>query len=81
MESDKTNMMEERIRNRYKRIGFNISEYRRLRGYTQVQLAAKVGVTASYLSQIERGKREKYSLRVLVMAAEALEVPLGALCD
>ena len=80
MESDKTNMMEERIRNRYKRIGFNISEYRRLRGYTQVQLAAKVGVTANYLSQIECGRSQKYSLHVLMRVPEALEVPLSALC-
>ncbi|MBQ6712356.1 MAG: helix-turn-helix transcriptional regulator, partial [Selenomonadales bacterium] len=48
---------------------------------TQVQLAEKIGISSNYLSRIERGKREKYSLRVLVMAADALDVPLGALCD
>ena len=80
MESDRTDMMEERIRDRYRRIGFNISEYRRLRGYTQVQLAEKIGVTANYLSQIECGRRKKYSLHVLVMISEALEIPLGVLC-
>ena len=80
MGSDRIDMMEERIRDRYKRIGFNISEYRRLRGYTQVQLAEKVGVTSNYLSQIECGRRKKYSLHVLVMVSEALEVPLSALC-
>lgn len=45
-----------------------------------MQLAEKIGISSNYLSQIERGKREKFSLHVLVMAAEALEVPLGALC-
>ena len=80
MGSDRIDVMEERIRDRYKRIGFNISEYRRLRGYTQVQLAEKVGVTSNYLSQIECGRRKKYSLHVLMMVSEALEVPLSALC-
>ena len=80
MGADRIDVMEERIRDRYKRIGFNISEYRRLRGYTQVQLAEKIGVTANYLSQIECGRRKKYSLHVLMMVSEALEVPLSALC-
>jgi transcriptional regulator with XRE-family HTH domain len=81
MESDKAKMREERIRDRYRRIGENIAEYRFLKGYTQVQLAEKIGISVNYLSQIERGKREKYSLQVLVMAADALDIPLSALCD
>ncbi len=81
MESDKAKMREERIRDRYRRIGENIAEYRFLKGYTQVQLAEKIGVTANYLSQIECGRRKKYSLHVLVMLSEVLEIPLSAFCD
>lgn len=81
MESDRTNTREERIRDRYRRIGENIAEYRFMKGYTQVQLAEKIGVTANYLSQIECGRRKKYSLHVLVMLSEALEIPLSAFCD
>ncbi len=80
MQDDKANM-EERFREQYRRIGKNISEYRHLRGYTQVQLAEQIGITANYLSQIERGRREKYSIQVLILAAAVLDVPLGTLCD
>ena len=80
MQSDRINIVEERIRDRYRRIGFNISKYRCKKGYTQVQLAEKIGITSNYLSRIECGKRKKYFLHVLVMVSEALEIPLSALC-
>lgn len=80
MQEDKANM-EDRFREQYRRIGKNISEYRLLRGYTQVQLAEQIGITPNYLSQIERGRREKYSVQVLILAADALDIPLSALCD
>ncbi len=73
--------MEERVREQYRRIGKNISEYRRLRGYTQMYLAEQIGVTSNYLSQIECGRREKYSIQVLILIADVLDIPLSALCD
>lgn len=46
-----------------------------------MQLAQELGITANYLSQIECGRRNKYSLHTLIMASEVLEVPLNSLCD
>ena len=71
----------EQYRELYRQIGKNLAEYRRLRGYTQVQLAEKIGVTSNYLSQIECGRRDKYSVQVLILAADALDVPLSAICN
>ncbi|MBO5245581.1 MAG: helix-turn-helix transcriptional regulator [Selenomonadales bacterium] len=65
----------------YRLIGRKIAYYRRLKGYTQVQLAQKVGISSNYLSQIECGRREKYSLHTLMMAACALEVKMKDLCE
>ncbi len=70
-----------RAREQYRRIGCNIAYYRRLKGYTQVQLAGELGITANYLSQIECGRRNKYSLHTLILMSEILEVPLSSLCD
>ena len=74
-------LSEERIRERYRIIGRKLAYFRRLKGYTQMQLAEKIGITANYLSQIECGKREKYSLHTLMLASEALHIPLKDLCD
>lgn len=73
------NISEEEMIDRYQGIGYNISEYRRQRGYTQAELAEKIDISSNYLSQIERGRRKKYSIHVLVMISEALDVPLRAL--
>ena len=44
---------------RYKMIGLKIAYYRKLRGYTQGQLAGKIGISTTYLGQIERGNNGK----------------------
>ena len=44
---------------RYKIIGGRIKYYRTLKGLTQEQLGKKVGITAKYLSRIERGHYPK----------------------
>ena len=80
MGADRTDMAD-RVHEYYRRIGKNISEYRRLRGYTQGQLAEKIGITSNYLSQIECGRRNKYSLQVLILVADVLDIPLSVLCD
>lgn len=81
LQADEGKTVELRVREQYRRIGCNIAYYRRLKGYTQVQLAQELGITANYLSQIECGRRNKYSLHTLIMASEVLEVPLNSLCD
>ena len=40
----------------YKRIGFNLLKQRRLRDWTQEQLAEKSGVSRSRISKMEHGK-------------------------
>ena len=81
LQTDEEKTVGLRVREQYRRIGCNIAYYRRLKGYTQVQLAQELGITANYLSQIECGRRNKYSLHTLIMASEVLEVPLNSLCD
>lgn len=51
---------------------------RRFRDYSQVELAAKIGITQGYLSELESGKR-KGTLELHQKTARALEVPLDLL--
>ena len=65
---------------RYKMIGLKIAYYRKLRGYTQEYLAVKVGITRTYLGQIERGNKGKsYSLETLLLIADALNIDVNQL--
>ena len=53
---------------RYKNIGINISKYRNQKGLTQEQLANEVGISYSYLTQIEAPNvlKKKYYLILLM---------------
>lgn len=60
---------------RYKMIGLKIAYYRKMRGYTQGQLAGKIGISTTYLGQIERGNNGKsYSLETLLSIAVGLDI-------
>ncbi len=60
---------------KYKMIGLKIAYYRKLRGYTQGQLAGKIGISTTYLGQIERGNNGKsFSLETLLLIATGLDV-------
>ncbi len=60
---------------RYKLIGIKISKYRMKRGLTQEQLANDVGISYSYLTQIEAPNVvKKMSLEVLFDIADTLNV-------
>lgn len=60
---------------KYKVIGTNILLYRKQKGYTQEELAQKVGISTGYLGQIERGNRGKsFAMDTLFHIAAALEV-------
>lgn len=72
---------EARLREQYLLIGRKIAYYRRLRGYTQEQLAERIGISSNYLSQIECGRREKCPLYTLMLAADALGITLKDLCE
>ena len=42
---------------RYRNIGLKIAYYRKKKGYTQTELAQRIGMSVAYLGQIERGNR------------------------
>ncbi|WP_217651707.1 helix-turn-helix domain-containing protein [Mangrovactinospora gilvigrisea] len=56
-------------------LGELLREYRDLHGLTQIQLAALVGVDQSYVSMIERNKRQVRDVGELRRFAEALGLP------
>ena len=65
---------------RYKMIGLKIAYYRKLRGYTQGQLAGKIGISTTYLGQIESGNNGKsFSLETLLLIATGLDVEVDLL--
>ena len=65
---------------RYKMIGLKIAYYRKMRGYTQGQLAGKIGISTTYLGQIERGNNAKsYSLETLLSIAVGLDIDVNLL--
>lgn len=64
----------------YKMIGLKIAYYRKMRGYTQEQLAGKIGISTTYLGQIERGNNGKsYSLETLLSIAVGLDIDVNLL--
>lgn len=59
--------------------GARVAELREQRGFTQKELAAEIGRTASWLSQVERGIQPVNRLDVLRLLADGLGVPLQVL--
>lgn len=59
-------------------IGTTIQTCRKVRGMKQRELALEAGLSESYLSLLEKGKREP-SLSALEALAKALGVPLSVL--
>ena len=57
----------------YKRIGFNLVKQRRLKGWTQEQLAERSGVSRSRISKMENGK-ENFNIESLFLIAQSLEI-------
>jgi len=64
----------------YRQLALNISHYRKLRGLTQIQFAEKVGLSRTYISNIEAPNVHKsFSIKTLFLIADALDVELAAL--
>ena len=58
-------------------IGLKIAYYRKLRGYTQQELAQRVDVSLSYIGKIECGSLPRCaSLPVLLAITETLEISI-----
>ena len=60
------------------RLGSQIKELRRLKGYTQAELAELGGVSMHYIGCVERGERT-ISLQALERIARILEVEISTL--
>lgn len=61
-------------------LGKRIGEMRKRQGLSQERLAERAGISAQYVSNIERGK-ENPTLDLLLRLSEALRVSLGQMCD
>lgn len=62
---------------RYKNIGIKISKYRNRKNLTQEELANKVGISYSYLTQIEAPNIvKKMSLEVLFDISDVLNIDI-----
>ena len=70
--------MKEGYREYYRRMGLNIAYFRKLRGFTQAELAEEIGIDQTHLSKIEVAS-VGISFDVLFALSKALDVPPGKL--
>lgn len=70
----------EKYKEKYKKIGRNIAKYRKEKGLSQEELANNVGISYSYIIQIEAPNVvKKMSLEVLFDIAEYLKIDVKEL--
>ena len=66
----------------YKKLKFNISYTRKMKGINQLQLAEKTGISRTHMSNIEAPCGNTCpSLDVLIDIAIALDIPVAKLFD
>ena len=71
--------MRDRYAQHYKEIGLKIAYYRKLKGLSQLQLAEKIDVSRTHLSNIEApNKPTSISLDLLFRISEVLEIETKA---
>ncbi len=74
--------MTEKRKKQYLELGLTIGYYRKLKGYTQSDLAKGVGLSRTHISNIEApGVRVSISLDKLFDIAEFLNVPVTKLLE
>lgn len=72
--------MNEKRQQEYKMIGLNIAYYRKLKGLTQLQLAEKINISRTHMSNIEAPNMPtSISLETLLDIADTLEIPVANL--
>lgn len=72
--------MNEKRQQEYKMIGLNIAYYRKLKGLTQLQLAEKINISRTHMSNIEAPNMPtSISLQTLLDIADILEIPVANL--
>jgi transcriptional regulator with XRE-family HTH domain len=64
----------------YRKLGLNISYYRKERGLSQIQLADKVEISRTHMSRIENNDCA-VSLDVIFGISKALDIPVVKLFD
>lgn len=73
-------ILNEKRTQQYKMIGLNIAYYRKLKGYTQLQLAEAVNISRTHMSNIEAPNMPtSVSLETLLDIAEVLEISPSSL--
>lgn len=58
------------------RLGMRIAELRKQAGFSQAELAKRVGVTQGFISQLESADTENYELKTLKKISEAIGMVL-----
>ncbi len=72
--------MTDKRKQEYKMIGLNIAYYRKLKGFTQLQLAESVNISRTHMSNIEAPNMPtSVSLETLMDIADTLEIPVETL--
>lgn len=67
--------MSENINTQLMELGLNIAYYRKLKGMTQAQLAQKVGISRTHISNIEAPKMAtQISVETLLKVADVLDI-------
>lgn len=61
---------------KYKKLGLNISYYRKAKGYTQLQLSELLNIDRTHMGNIELAN-SGVSLDVLFKMSDLLEVPIN----
>ena len=65
---------------KYRRVGLNIALQRKLKNISQIELAEKVGISRTHISNIEAPNMDtNISLEVIFNIADALEIPVSAI--
>ena len=74
--------MDKRHEDTYKKLKFNITYTRKMQGLSQLQLAERIGISRTHMSNIEAPNGDVgLSLDVLLDIAGALEIPIAKLFE
>jgi len=74
--------MDKRHENTYRKLKFNITYTRKMQGLSQLQLAERIGISRTHMSNIEAPNGDVgLSLDVLLDIADALGIPVAKLLE
>ena len=74
--------LKQQYADKYRKLGLKIAYYRKLRGYTQEQLAEKLNMNPAYIGHVEAPNIDKaISMDTLFGIAEVLSISASKLLD